>query len=122
MEYSFAADAEFLRVKAWGRDSDRPPSEFCAAVLRESGRTGRLRVLIELDQVFPLSPSSQYDLVDNLPKVGFTPQHSIALVHRTPVAQMANEFINVVAANRDVMVRNFVDVEGATGWLRTRPA
>jgi hypothetical protein len=122
MEYSFAVDAEFLRVKVWGRDSDRPPSELCAAVLDESTRTGRRRVLIELDQKFPLSPSSQYELVENLPKIGFGAQHSIALVHRTPVAQMANEFINVVASNRDIMVRNFADVEGATGWLRTRPA
>jgi hypothetical protein len=122
MEYSFAVDAEFLRVKVWGRDTDRPPSEFCAAVLDESARAGRMRVLIELDQQFPLSPSSQYELVENLPKIGFTPHHSIALVHRTPVAQMAYEFVNVVAANRDVMVRNFPDVEGAKGWLRTRPA
>ena len=73
MEYSFAVDAEFLRVKVWGRDTDRPPSEFCAAVLEETGRAKRLRVLIELDQQFPLSPSSQYELVENLPKIGFTP-------------------------------------------------
>ena len=122
MEYSFAVDAEFLRVKAWGRDTDRPPLEFCAAVLRESVAGGRLRILIELDQLIPLSPSSQYELIENLPKAGFTSRHSIALVHRTPVAQMAYEFVNVVASNRDIMVRNFEDVEGAKGWLRTRPA
>ena len=122
MEYSFALDAEFLRVTVWGRDTDRPPSELCAAVLEESHRTGRRRVLIELDQKFPLSPGSQHELVENLPKIGFTSQHSIALVHRTPVAQMANEFINVVAASRDIVVRNFADVEGAKAWLRTRPA
>ena len=122
MEYSFAVDAEYLRVRVSGRDTDRPPSEFCAAVLDESTRVGRMRILIELDQKFPLSPSSQYELVENLPKIGFTPQHSIALVHRTPVAQMAYEFVNVVAANRDISVRNFDDVENAKGWLRTRPA
>ena len=121
MEYSFSVDAEFLRVKVWGRDTDRPPSELCAAVLEESAKVGRLRVLIELDQKFPLSPSSQFELVENLPKIGFTSRHSIALVHRTPVAQMANEYITDVAANRDITVRNFADIEGAKRWLRTRP-
>jgi hypothetical protein len=121
MEYSFAVDAEFLRVKVSGRDTDRPPSEVCAAVLRESASSGRARILIELDQKFPLSPSSQYQLIENLPKLGLTPRHSIALVHRTPVAQMANQFIDLIAANRDLMVRNFPDVDVAKGWLRTRP-
>ena len=121
MEYSFAVDAEFLRVKVSGRDTDRPASEVCAAVLRASASSGRARILIELDQKFPLSPSSQYQLIENLPKLGFTPRHSIALVHRTPVAQMANQFIDLIAANRDLMVRNFPDVDVAKGWLRTRP-
>ena len=49
-------------------------------------------------------------------------RHSIALVHRTPVAQMANQFIDVVAANRDIEVRTFPDVERAETWLRSRPA
>jgi hypothetical protein len=120
MEYSIESDEEFLRVKISGRDTDRPPSEVCAAVLSESARLGRLRILIELDQKFPLSPSSQHVLITNLPEIGFTPRHSIALVHRTPVAQMANQFIDVVAANRDLMVRNFPDLENAKGWLRTR--
>ena len=43
-------------------------------------------------------------------------------MHRTPVAQMANQFIDLIAANRDLMVRTFPDVEVAKGWLRTRPA
>jgi hypothetical protein len=33
---------------------------------------------------------------------------------------MANQFIDVIAANRDLMVRNFPDVENAKAWLRTR--
>ncbi|MGH8667670.1 MAG: hypothetical protein ACREUN_02425 [Burkholderiales bacterium] len=120
MQYSIEADAEFLRVKVAGRDTDTPPSDVCAAVLSESVRLERQRILIELDQKFPLSPSSQYQLIENLPKVGFTPRHSIALVHRTPVAQMANQFIDVLAGNRDLAVRNFPDVENAKAWLRTR--
>ena len=120
MEYSVEADAEFLRVRISGRDTDRPPSEVCAAVLSESTRLGRMRILIELDQKFPLSPSSQHLLITRLPEIGFTPRHSIALVHRTPAAQMANQFIDVVAANRGLMVRNFPDVENARAWLRTR--
>ena len=47
MEYSIAADEECLRVTASGRDSDRPPSEFCTAVLAESRKQGRNRILIE---------------------------------------------------------------------------
>ena len=122
LEYSIEVDAEFLRVRMSGRDTDRPPSEVCAAVFDASATRGCMRILIELDQKFPLSPSSQYELVENLPKIGFTPRHSIALVHRTPVAQMANQFIDVVAANRGIEVRNFPDVEQAKAWLRSRPA
>ena len=120
MEYTIGADADFLRVTASGRDTDTPPSAFCAAVLSQSIKLGRMRILIELDQKFPLSLRSQTELIENLPKLGFTPEHSIALVHRTPVGQMANRFIDVIAAERNLMVRTFPDVESATAWLRTR--
>ena len=78
------------------------------------------RILIELDQKFPLSLASQQQLIDALPKIGFTAQHSIALVHRTPVAQMANQYIDMIAERRSLAVRNFRDVEHAKNWLRTR--
>ena len=120
MEYVIGADAEFLRVTVSGRDIDKPPSALCAAVLEQSARLGRPRILIELDQKFPLSPRSQTELIENLPRLGFTSAHSIALVHRTPVAQMANQFIDLIAAERELMVRTFPDVESARAWLRTR--
>ena len=118
MQFSIDADQEFLRARAWGRDTAEPPSHFCAAVLKESQRLGRRRILIELDQKFPLSPTAQHELVTRLPGLGLTPEHRIALVHRTPTAQMANDLISVVAANRSLNVRNFHSVEDASAWLR----
>jgi hypothetical protein len=118
MEYTIDADDEFLRVTVSGRDSDHPPSEVCAAVLAESRKRGRARILIELDQRFPLSPSSQFALVTRLPEIGFTSQQRIALVHRTAEMQDANQFVNLVARNHGVMVRNFAGVERAKAWLR----
>jgi hypothetical protein len=120
VEYTIGADAEFLLVTASGRDTDTPPSAFCAAVLSQSARLGRMRILIELDQKVPLSPGSQAQLLENLPRLGFTPEHSIAMVHRTPVAQMANRLVDVLAAERELTVRTFPDVENAKAWLRTR--
>ena len=75
MEYVIGADAEFLRVTVSGRDIDKPPSALCAAVLEQSARLGRPRILIELDQKFPLSPRSQTELIENLPRLGFTSAH-----------------------------------------------
>jgi len=118
MEYSIESDAEFLRVKVSGRDTDRPPSDVCVVVFRESERLKRHRVLIELDQQFPLSPTSQHQLVTRLPQIGFTAKHRIALVHRTEEARNANDFINLVAENRGVMVRNFPGLDDAETWLR----
>ena len=118
MEYSIEADAEFLRVKVSGRDTDQPPSDVCAVVLRESERLERRRILIELDQKFPLSATSQYTLVSRLPEIGFTINHRIALVHKTPEARKSNDFINTVAVNRGVMVRNFPGLHDAESWLR----
>jgi len=120
MEYEIGADPEFLRVAVSGRDTDIPPSALCAQVLAESERLERPRILIELDQKFPLSLASQQRLIDELPRIGFTPEHSIALVHRTPVAQMANQYIDMLSERRMLMVRNFRDVEQAKDWLRTR--
>ena len=122
MQYAIEADAEFLRVRLWGRDTDEPPSHVCAEVLKESDRLGRRRILIELDHKSALSATSQYQLVTRLPHIGFTPLHSIALVHRQPQARVDNEFVNVIAENRDLPVRNFGDLENATAWLRTRAA
>jgi hypothetical protein len=118
MEYSISADEEFLRVKVSGRETDRPPSDVCAVILQESAKSGRPRILIELDQKFPLSPTSQHQLVTRLPEIGFTRKHRIALVHRTAEARKSNDFINVVALNRGVNVRNFPSVEDAHTWLR----
>lgn len=118
MQYTIDADDEFLRVKIEGRQVDRPPHEVCAAVLAESRKRGRDRILIELDQRFPLSPGNQFALVTRLPEIGFTSQHRIALVHRRAEMQQANEFINLVARNHGVMVRNFAGVEPALAWLR----
>ena len=118
MQYNIDADEEFLRVTISGRDEDRPPSEVCALVLAESRKRNRKRILIELDQKFPLSPTSQYHLVTNLPKIGFTAEERIALVHKTPYAQNANHFINLLGRNHRVMVRNFTGLEPAKEWLR----
>jgi hypothetical protein len=118
VQYTIDADDEFLRVKVSGRDEDRPPSEVCAAVLSESTKRGRPRILIELDQKSPLSATSQFQLVTRLPELGFTPRHRIALVHSTPEMHEANQFINLIAENRSISVRNFQGVEVAKDWLR----
>ncbi len=118
MQFTIDADDEFLRVKVSGRDADRPPSEVCAAVLSESAKLGRDRILIELDQKSPLSATSQFQLVTRLPELGFTPRHRIALVHSTPEMHEANQFINLIAENRGIQVRNFQGVEIAKDWLR----
>ena len=120
MEYAIGADPEFLRVLVEGRDTDVPPSALCAQVLAESERLERPLILIDLDQKFPLSLKSQQELIDALPKIGFAPEHSIALVHKTPVAQMANQYIDMLAERRALAVRNFRDVEQAKKWLRSR--
>jgi hypothetical protein len=118
LQYHIEADEEFLRVTMSGRDTDQPPSHVCAAVLAESRKRNRKRILIELDQKFPLSPTSQFQLVTNLRTIGFTDEERIALVHRTQEAQNANHFINLLARNHGVMVRNFGGVEPAMDWLR----
>ena len=118
MECAITADAEFLRVRVSGRDTDQPPSDVCAIIFRESESAARPRILIELDQKFPLSPTSQHQLVTRLPSIGFTHRHRIALVHQTDNARKANDFINMVAMNRGVNVRNFPSLHDAESWLR----
>ena len=118
MEYSITAEEEFLRVRVSGRDSDQPPSDVCAIIFRESEGAARPRILIELDQQFPLSSTSQHQLVSRLPQIGFSHRHRIALVHKTIEARKANDFINLVAVNRGVNVRNFPSLHDAETWLR----
>ena len=118
LQYRIDADGEFLRVTMSGRDTDRAPSHVCAAILAESRKRDRKRILVELDQNFPLSPTSQYHLVTNLPKLGFTNEERIALVHTKVEHQNANHFVNLLGKNHGVMVRNFTGVEAAKDWLR----
>jgi hypothetical protein len=118
VEFTIQADGEFLRVRVSGRETNTPPSHLCAAILRESDKLERKRILIELDQKTALSPSSQYALISRLPEIGFTHSHRIAMVHRTDAMQKANEFIDTVAGNRGLQVRNFPSVETAAVWLR----
>jgi len=118
VEYAIRAEPEFLHVSVSGRDSDEPPSHVCAEVFKASRQLGRSRILIELDQKRSLSPTSQAMLVSRLPQIGFTCDDRIALVHRTEAMQRENDFINVLAFNRGVMVRNFRSVDDAKGWLR----
>jgi hypothetical protein len=118
MKFSIEADDEFLRVSVSGRDTDDPPSHLCKQVLAESARLKRPRILIELDQNFPLSPVSQYQLVSRLPELGLTPAQRIALVHKREEQQRANQFIDTVGANRGVNIRNFPSADEAKDWLR----
>ena len=120
MKYSIEADEEFLRVKVSGRKSDEPPSHVCKVVLAESKRLQRPRILIELDQKTPLSPLSQYQLVSRLPELGLADEQRIAIVHRREAMQRANQFIDTVAANRGVQIRNFPSAEAAKDWLRSQ--
>jgi hypothetical protein len=118
MQCTIDADEEFLRVRLSGRASDQPPSAVCARVYEESEKRGRPRILIELDQKVPLSPTSQYQLVTRLPQIGFGARHRIALVHGTPEMREANQFINLLASNHGVNVRNFPALAAAETWLR----
>ena len=118
MQYTITEDSEFLRVRLWDRDVDRPPSEVCAAVIHEADGRGRKRILVELDQKVALSPTSQHALVTRLPALGLTPAHRIALVHSRVEMQEANEYINLVARNHDISVRSFTGLEAAKAWLR----
>jgi hypothetical protein len=120
MKYSIQADDEFLRVSVSGREDDEPPSDVCKVVLMESKRLQRPRILIELDQKTPLSPVSQYQLVSRLPELGLNDSQRIALVHRRAEMQHANQFIDTVAANRGVQIRNFPSAEAAIDWLRSQ--
>ena len=122
MKYAIQADGELLRVTVSGRDSDEPPSDVCAVIYKQSRSLGLNRILIELDQKRALSPTSQMMLVTRLPQIGFTHRDRIALVHRTPEMQRANELINTIAENRGVMVRSFHSVDDAGAWLREEAA
>jgi hypothetical protein len=119
LKFAIDADEEFLRVTMSGREEDEPPSQVCKVVLAESARLQRPRILIELDQKAPLSILSQHQLISRLPEIGLTPAHRIALVHSTKEMQGANQYINTVADNRSLNVRNFPDAHAAKKWLRS---
>src|SRR5262249_30698654 len=118
MQYKIVSDEEFLRVTVSGRDTDQPPSDVCELIFKESEKRERPRILIEIDQKFPLSPASQHQLVTRLPGIGFNHRHRIALVHKTSEARKSNDFINLVAFNRGVSVRNFHSLHDAETWLQ----
>jgi hypothetical protein len=117
MEFSITADGDMVRARAWGRDTQTPPSQVCAAILAEANRLGLKRILVELTQKVPLSSASQYLLVEKLPSLGATPLHRIALVHHTPGFVEANEMIGLAAGNRGLNVKNFGNLESALAWL-----
>ncbi|SRR5258706_3349847 len=117
MEYTIAAEDGLLRARAWGRDTQKPPSEVCAAILAEANRLGLTRILVELTQKVALSGVSQFHLIDRLPSLGATPLHRIALVHHTPGLYEATDMIDIVAGNRGLNVKTFPDVDSALAWL-----
>jgi hypothetical protein len=117
MEFSIKADGNMVRAHAWGRDTQAPPSQVCAAILAEANRLGLTRILLELTQKVPLSSAGQYLLIDRLPALGATPLHRIALVHHTPGFLEVNAMIGLAAGNRGLHVRNFADVDSALAWL-----
>lgn len=119
VNYTIRADSDLLRAQIWGRESDDPPSHICKVILEESRKHGLKRILIELNQKWPLSGVSQYILVEKLPTLGLTYEHRIALVHHTPGLHEAYQMIDLVARNRNINVRTFRDVPSATEWLRS---
>jgi len=118
MEYTFAAEANVLRVRAWGRDSrDVPSPGICQSIFAAAKEHGVTRILIELTQSVALSAVAQFQIVDRMPSLGLTPLHRVALVHHTPGLREASDMIDIAAANRGLNVCNFADVESALAWL-----
>jgi len=119
INYTIRPEGDLLRAHVWGRERDDPPSHVCKAILEESRKHGLKRILVELNQKWPLSGVSQYILVEKLPALGLTYEHRIALVHHTPGLHEANGMIDLVARNRSINVRTFRDVRSAIEWLRS---
>ena len=117
MEFSITTEGQLLKARVWGRASDQPPSHVCKEILQECNRHGIDRVLVELTQQVPLSSVAQFRVVEALPGLGMTYKHRIALVHHTPGFYEANELLGIVAENRGLNVRNFMDVQSALAWL-----
>jgi len=117
MQFTLEPKADLLHAKVWGRDTDKPPFEVCAAIMTEAQRLGLKRILVELSQKTPLTGAGQFMLVERLPGLGLTPLHKIALVHHTPGLYEASDMIDIVAENRGMNVRIFRDVEAALAWL-----
>ena len=117
MEYTIYAEPNLLKAEVRTGDSNQPPPFLCKEILAESNRLGLRRILVELTQKVPLSGVTQFHLVERLPSLGMTHEHRIALVHLTPGFFEANELIGIVAENRGINVRNFMDVDTALAWL-----
>lgn len=118
MEYTFAADSNVLRVRAWGRETrELPPARICQSIFAAARDHGLTRILIEATQKVALSAVAQFQIVDRLPALGMTPLHRVAVVHHTPGLREASDMIDIAASNRGLHVRNFPDVESALAWL-----
>jgi hypothetical protein len=117
MEYTISAEDDLLRVRAWGRDTPQMPPHVCSAILGEAQRLGLKRILVELTQKVALSAVSQFEMIDRMPTLGFTPHHRIALVHYTPGLYEASDLVETAAGNRGLNVRNFRDLQAALTWL-----
>jgi hypothetical protein len=119
MEYAIGADPEFLRVLMRGATpTSRRPRFAPRCSPRASGSSAAHpdRARSEISAL-AREPAA---LIDALPKIGFTAEHSIALVHRTPSRRWRIRTSTCSRRGASLPYVNFRDVEQAKDWLRTR--
>ena len=89
---------------------------FVREAAAELKRSGREKVLVELDVEERLSDADTFFLASEFPDLGFQ-DHRFAVVDARPGNEELNHFADAAAHNHEVTRRTFTLVEEAEQWL-----
>src|SRR5262245_53286978 len=117
MAYRITSEPGYLRGELSGRETIEDTRAFFRAVVRENAKHRKPCVLLLIRLSKPVFQVAAHRLIEHIEEISGTPRRRIAVVGDTRDLQISHEYIELLALQRNLIVRSFRDETTALRWL-----
>lgn len=118
MVYRITADPDILLAELFNRETVEETQAFLQAVVRENAKRRRTSILILVRSSKPIFQVVPHRLIEYFEELAGASKHRIALVGDTKDLHMSHEYVELIARQRGLDVRSFMDEAAALQWLK----
>ncbi|MBV8031582.1 MAG: hypothetical protein JO035_08745 [Betaproteobacteria bacterium] len=118
MKFTIEVVGDVLRAEVSERETADEARQFFEAIMAEREKTGALSILIMVRDSRPLYKVEDYQLSHWIERVKAIPGLRVAGVAHERDLKSAQDYVTLLASQRDAPMRNFPSEAQAISWLR----